>query len=586
VSATTIVATVWERASSAPTQLAVIENERGRWLPMTARLLADRSAALGLALARRGVAPGSRVANLVGNRTAWLETDLAVQAIGGISAAVPASEDDEALAELLQPLGAAVAIVEDALAVQRLQGLVDAGRLDPIGLVVPVVPAEEGIAGYGDLVAEGETLLDGDPAGFERLLAERSPDDPATITYTAGAGGRPRPVTHTAAAAHAAAVQVAEARRLVPSDVTVVSLDPAHPFERSVTIYPALVSGAVLAYPEDTATIERATLEVQPTFLHLPVERLAQATEALNVRLRRNRGVKRLVARWWERSTAAAVGAGQPPSGLSRRVVGRPALRTLGWNELRSLLVTGVAVPGRLADTLAALGLTVESGYGVVEAGGLVAIGRAGGERPMVPLQGTSIVERDGVLVASGPGLASSTDGSATVDAGAEAGVTTGDLGRVDQDGVTVVGPAGSAMVLPDGRQVVAADVERRLRESPFVGLALVESREGVEGADGGVFAAIEIDQPTVREWAAERGLPFTTFASLVALDEVKAVVADEVARLAPEVDHHELVPRPLQAGRDITRIRTTVYTRPPSPASFEEASTLEQRSPTKESLT
>jgi long-chain acyl-CoA synthetase len=337
----------------------------------------------------------------------------------------------------------------------------------------------------------------------------------------------------------------------------------------------------VLAYPEDEATIERATLEVQPTFLHLPVERLGQATEALQVRLRRNRGIKRLVARWWERSTEAAVRAGEPASGLSRRVVGRPALRTLGWNQLRSLLVTGVAVPSRLADTLAALGLTVESGYGVVEAGGLVAIGRAGGERPMTPLEGTSVVEREGVLVVTGPGLASATDGS--VAAGAEAGVATGDLGRVDSDGVVVIGPAGSAMDLPDGGRVVAADLERRLRESPFVGLALVERRDR---DDGGVFAAIEIDQPTVREWAAERGLPFTTFASLVALDEVRAVVADEVARLAPEVDHHELVPRPLQVGRDITRVRTTVYTRPPASDPLDEPSTLEQRSPTKESLT
>jgi long-chain acyl-CoA synthetase len=562
----TVIGTVWARASSAPAQLAVIENERGRWLPMTAGLLADRVAALGLALAERGVGPGIRVANLVGNRVAWLETDLAVQAIGGIAAAVPHWDDDEALAELLQPLGAALAVVDDAVGVQRLRGMVDAGRLDPIGLVVPLLPGIEGGVTYADLMADGEAMRERDTGAFAGLLADRRPDDQAIVTYTAGASGRPRPVTHTAAAAHAAAMQVARSRRLVPSDVTVLSLDPSHPFERSVTIYPALVSGAVLAYPEDASTVERATLEVRPTFLHLPVGRLRQADEQLQVRLRRNRGVKRMVARWWARATGAAVRAGQPPSRLSRRLVGRPALRTLGWNDLRSLIVTGVAVPGRLADTLAALGLSVESGYGVVEAGGLLAIGRAGGQRPLVPLDGTSIVERDGVLAVTGPGLATAAGNT----------VSSGDLGSAGPDGIVVVGPAGSTIDLPGDRRVVAAEVERRLRESSYVSLALVDGR------DDGIHAAIEIDQPAVRDWAAERGLPFTTYASMVALDEVRSLIADEVARLAPDVDHHELVPRPLQVGRHITRLRTTVYGRFPD----DRSSTSEQRPPTKESLT
>jgi long-subunit acyl-CoA synthetase (AMP-forming) len=271
------------------------------------------------------------------------------------------------------------------------------------------------------------------------------------------------------------------------------------------------------------------------------------------------------VARWWKRSAGAAVREGKPPSGLSRRLVGRPALGTLGWNELRSLIVTGVAVPTRLADTLAALGLTVESGYGVVEAGGLLAIGRAGGERPLVPLDGTSIVERDGVLAVSGPALAT--------DAGDA--VSTGDLGSAGPDGIVVVGPEGSTIDLPGDRRVVSAEVERRLRESPYVSLALVDGR------DDGIHAAVEIDQPAVRDWAAERGLPFTTYASMVALDEVRSLIADEVARLAPDVDHHELVPRPLQVGRDVTRLRTTMYGRSPT----DRPSTLEQRPTTKESL-
>jgi hypothetical protein len=137
-----------------------------------------------------------------------------------------------------------------------------------------------------------------------------------------------------------------------------------------------------------------------------------------------------------------------------------------------------------------------------------------------------------------------------------ESELLTGDVGRADGTMFEIDGPVASTLHLGD-TTLLAAAVERRLRQSPFIALAVVSATGGV------THAAIEVDRAAVSAWAADRGLHFTTYSSLVGLAEVEALVAEEVSRLAAEVASHDLLHRPLQQGRDITRTRTTVHRRP-----------------------
>ena len=122
--------------------------------------------------------------------------------------------------------------------------------------------------------------------------------------------------------------------------------------------------------------------------------------------------------------------------------------------------------------------------------------------------------------------------------------VDTGDVGRVDAAGFDVDGPTASGIQLGSS-SLLGASLERELRESPFVALARVSARDGVP------HAAIEIDRAACGAWAAAHGLHFTTFASLVGLDEVGTLIAGEVARLAPSVVSHDLLHQPMQQGRE-----------------------------------
>jgi hypothetical protein len=236
-------------------------------------------------------------------------------------------------------------------------------------------------------------------------------------------------------------------------------------------------------------------------------------------------------------------------------------LRTLGWARLRSLLVTAIEVPADTAAAIGALGLEVESGYAVVEAGGLIAIRSR--DRRFAPLDGTTVSSAGGTLLVSGPGT-----GGGVVD--------TGDVGSVDDDGIDVDGPAASRLQL-GAASLLGASLERALRESPYVALARVSAGEGAP------HATIEIDRAACGAWAAAHKLHYTTFTSLVGIDEVGTLIAGEVARLAPSVASHDLLHQPLQQGRDITRTRTTVHRRlnpagaDPAPAAHAEpASAIE----------
>jgi long-chain acyl-CoA synthetase len=548
----TLVGLLVERAAASPEKLALIANERGRWLPTVLGELVEHVSQLAVGLEAAGIAPGDRVAIVLGNVPRWLTVDLAVQAVGAVSVAVPEQPPDAGLADALRSVGAVAVVVGDAVMADQVDHLVEDEQLAQIRMVAYLGSGDGDITGVDDIALTGAGILAGRPDAFRALVARVDPSAPATITYTDGASGAPRPVVHSACASLAAATVAAESLGLVYQDVTVTLFDPANPFERSATLYPALVSGAVLAYPEHGATSLRSELEVRPTFTHTSADRLRHASGTVQARFNRNRGVKRLAAKWWERSALRAVRKGRAPSSLAVKLVGRSALKSLGWNNLRYLMVMGGEVPHGVVTMMLALGLPVRSGYLLAETG-LLAVGSADSESLPV-LAGVSVNEHDGQLVVACDGLGSEYADGTPLPRTSRGELLTGDLGQVGGGGVLVRGPGISAVDLDDGSSVLLAETERRLRNSPYI------SRAAVRPEALGLSARIEIDSDVVGDWATQRTLLFTTFASLAELGEVKELIADEVAGLATEVVHHDLLTSPFQQGRDITRTGKNIY--------------------------
>jgi acyl-coenzyme A synthetase/AMP-(fatty) acid ligase len=135
--------------------------------------VAQRSARLAGALARRGVSRGDVVMTLIGNRPEWAYSMVAAWRLGAV--ALPCSEqlrpqDLRARAELVGPN----AVIADERNLAVLEGAaLDAEIVHPSG---------------ERIVEEGEAPPP----------AELGPDDAALIVFTSGTSGEPKPIRHGA----------------------------------------------------------------------------------------------------------------------------------------------------------------------------------------------------------------------------------------------------------------------------------------------------------------------------------------------------------------------------------------------------
>jgi fatty-acyl-CoA synthase len=143
--------------------------------------LSRRVTALAGALSRRGVASSDRVLVLMLNRPEFIESCLAVNAVGGIAVPVSFRLTAVEIAYLVSDCQARVMITEPTLArVAR-----EAGELEPTlaTTVVAGASSDEHLLGYEDLLVE-------EGPSFQPVDIPN--DSPALIMYTSGTTGNPK----------------------------------------------------------------------------------------------------------------------------------------------------------------------------------------------------------------------------------------------------------------------------------------------------------------------------------------------------------------------------------------------------------
>jgi fatty-acyl-CoA synthase len=467
---------IWtqQRARIGPDDPALADAERS----LDYRALHERTGRCAAWLAARGVAPGDRVALLLGNRTAYLELVFALARLGAIAVPLNARLTAPEVARLLADCTPRLLVHEPELA--------DVAARACAGLAAPPARAD-GAADYEAALAAHAPREEIRPV---------TPEHPMILMYTSGTTGAPKGalLPHRKTLYNCLNAQLFFGLRA--SDRVLVILPLFHSFGLAILSLPTLYAGGsvVLERRFDAARAWHRVAEERITFLGGVPTQLAALLEALDT-------------------------PGAPPDPSS----------------LRFLFGAGAAVPLEQIRAFEARGLVLKQGFGQTETSILCcldardAVRKAGSVgRPVFhaelrvarrdDLDGPVEAWRDagvgepGEIVVRGPitmlGYWNRPDDTAATLR--DAWLRTGDLATRDAEGfLTLVGRARD-MYISGGENVYPAEVEAVYAEHPTVAeIAIVGIADPRWGETGRAYVVprdgATLDGEALRTWGAER---------------------------------------------------------------------------------
>jgi long-chain acyl-CoA synthetase len=533
-----------------------------------------------------GIGPDDRVGLFADTRMEWAHCDFGVLAAGGVVTTVYSGSSESQTAYLLGDAGADGVVVENGELLHRVLAVEDDLDLSFV-IVMDEPPDGSGAAGavrdredvytLGDLHELGAEAFDEER--YQGWLAERDPDDLASLVYTSGTTGQPKGVKLSH---HNFRSNVNQCyRRFGPRpdkdpDVPVTDTDSvalsflplAHVFERLAGHFLMFGVGATVAYAESADTLRADFGLVQPTTT-TSVPRVYEKLYAAVREQASESPVKKRIFQW-------ATGVGRefertddPGALLSLKHQVADALvfstvrEALGGNI--DFFVSG---GGSLAEGLCRLyhgmGIPILEGYGLTETSPVLSVNpydaaQPGTIGPPVVNVETKLDESIGVmnedeiegetgeLLVRGPNV---TDGywekpeeteAAFTEAedGDEPWFRTGDIVEIQPDGyIRFRERAKQLLKLSTGKMVPPGPIEDAFAENEFVSQVMV-----VGDARKFVSALIVPEFETVREWGRGDGLDLPEDdAELCRDDRVRDLIQQEVERVNEPFESHERI--------------------------------------------
>ncbi len=450
----------------------------GAWRSVTWGEFARRAASVARGLRAAGVSAGDRVLIVSESRPEVPILETALMAIRAVPVPGYVTNMPADHAHLLLDSGARVAVASTtALADRVLAGAALTGGLDRLLCMQP---------GRGTLFAtlEADRAAPGDIAAEADEIA---PGALACLIYTSGTSGLPRGVMlpHRAILSNCAgAFELVRPLRL--RDETYLSFLPlSHSFEHTVGQFFLPSLGTEIVYCRGVEHLAADMLAIRPTILTVVPRVLEMIRSRVLLQVARQPGWKQAL---FHRAIEAGLRRVDGRMTLADRVTGplldrlalRPVRARLG-GRFRAAMSGGAPLDPEVGRFFRALGPVVMQGYGQTEAGPVISanspdnpdvgsVGRA--------LQGVDLrIADDGEIMVRGDLVM---DGywnqpKATAEAIRDGWLHTGDVGRLDPQGVlTITDRKRDIIVLSGGENVSPARLEGMLMQEPEIQQAVV----------------------------------------------------------------------------------------------------------------
>jgi long-chain acyl-CoA synthetase len=531
-------------------RVALQEKRYGIWQTITWAEWERRVRRFAQGLASMGFRRGEPLAILGDNRPEWVISELAAQALGGMSVGLYPDGVLEEVEHVIQHAQVRFVVAEDQEQVDKLIALREAGRLETVERIVYYDP--RGLEHYDvaelmhfpDVERAGEDYERQHPGWFDEQVASVAPMDTAILCTTSGTTAKPK-------------LAMLSHENLLSMGSSLMSLDPIKPRDEFVSFLPlawigeqmlavgcALQAGFAISFPESSETVRSDLREIGPRVMFSPPRIWQSLLSSVQVRLSDAGWLKRLLFR-----LGYAIGERAAERRLHGRRLGpllwplypfaavtalRPVRNQLGLVRLRRAYTGGAPLGPDVFKFFHAIGVNLKQIYGQTEICGIAVVHRDGDIRfntVGVPIPGTDMaIADDGEILLRSPAVFSGyyRNEEATAEALRDGWLHTGDAGYLEEDGhLVVIDRAKDVMEAPDGTPFSPAFVENKLKFSEHVEEAVVF------GGDERPFVAaiVSIDPETVGTWAERNRLSYTTYTDLAQRSEVYDLVADAVAR-------------------------------------------------------
>jgi long-chain acyl-CoA synthetase len=538
--------------------VAMREKHLGIWRAVTWRQYGERARRAGLGLVALGLRPRDVVSIIADNSPEWLYTDMGTLCVGGVTNGIYTTDAPRQVEYIVNDSGTRFLFAGDE---EQLDKVLEVRARCP-QLVKIIVFDTEGLHGFKDeQVMSFEQLLDlgaqydaEHPGAWDAMVEIAQPEDLATLVYTSGTTGPPKGamLSHRNILFQLGYADFLSEPR--PGDQQLSFLPLSHVAERTFTVFYPLRTGATVNFAESIDTVPDNLREVAPAVFFAVPRIWEKFYSGVALRMRDATGLGVLAYRWalgiGMRMAQRRIDGRRPSTGLS--VLYRLAdflvldniKRSMGLHRVRGAATGAAPIAPDLIRWYMALGLDMREVYGQTENCGLatampparIRLGTVGVARPETDVR----LSPQGEILLKGPHVFMGyyKNPERTAQTIVDGWLHTGDVGRMDADGfVTITDRMKDIIITAGGKNITPSEIENELKFSPYISDAVVigDQRKYLS-------ALIMIDHETVAQFAQERNVPFTNFASLCRAREVQDLIWGEIERVNKQVARVETI--------------------------------------------
>ncbi|KEJ93648.1 AMP-binding protein [Sulfitobacter pseudonitzschiae] len=542
-------------AENIPDELAIREKDLGIWNRVTWAGYFERVRFFALGLHASGFGRGDRLAIASEDTPEWLYSDIAAQALGGMTVGVYPTNPWPELDYILRHSKSSVVVCGDQEQVDKvLDAEANNGAFPDLKLIVCV--DMKGMRAYDrtrlrsfeEVVQAGRDHVSSHPEDvdfFGECIRETKPDDPAVVVYTSGTTGPPKGALLSHRNLLVASFPLISQFNLTRDRYSVVCYLPlCHVAERIFSTILSLMIGGQVNFAESIDTVQVNLREIAPK-VFLGVPRIWEKLQySASIRIQDARPLARRIYNWGldlGQTHFRKIEAGGRLTPVERVkhfaakiLVFNPLKRFMGIDKVHCGFVGGASISPEVVRFFRVIGVPLYQVYGMTESAGLAFFQNA--DKAIVGASGVAApglqyrIADDGELEIKHPSvfLGYLDNQKATEETVVDGWLQTGDVvEQLDNGEIAIVDRKKSIIITSGGKNITPSEIENALKDSIYIAEAIVVG----EGRNF-LGALLQIDYDTVGKWAQAQGMAYTTFSHLSSLEPVIDLVSKEVARV------------------------------------------------------